>query len=105
VEALAGLQKDVLVLQKNRWENLLRTNEEFERLTVLVSQAQMEYSLVRMQLDKTSAEERLAKVRRLSLVAQTVIEGRCTRAARDRYATRSQRSRHAWRSSRPQQRS
>lgn len=95
-EALTELrkEKDALILTRGRLEDLRNTNEQFEHLTALVSEAQMEYSLARMKLDKTNAEERLAKVR-MSFLAQIVTEGRCTRAGRNSYATRSLRSRHA----------
>ena len=79
MEALAELrkEKDVLVLMMGRLEDLRYTNEQFKQLTALISEAQMDYSLVQMKLYKANAEERLAKVR-MSIVAQIVTEGRCT---------------------------
>ena len=55
IEALAELRKenDALVLMKDHLEDL--RHEQFEQLTTLVSETQMEYSLVRVKLDKTSA--------------------------------------------------
>ena len=78
IEALAELRKenDALVLVKRHLEDL--RHEPFKQLTTLVSESQMEYSLVRMNFDKTNAKGRLAKVR-MSIVAQIVTEGRCTR--------------------------
>ena len=81
-----------------RLEDIRYTTEQFKQLTALISEAQMDYSLVRMKLYKANAEERrgtprnaeerLAKVR-MSIVAQIVTEGRCTtRAGRNSYAGR-----------------
>ena len=74
VEALLVLQKenDVLVLQESTRDDLRRADKQFEQVTTLVSQAQAKYSLARMRLDQTDAEERLAKVRMLFLVAQAL---------------------------------
>ena len=75
VEAPVVLQKenDGLVLQESSREDLRRADEQFEQVTALVSQAQTKYTLARMRLDKTDAEERFAaKVRMLSLVAQAL---------------------------------
>ena len=106
-EALAELRmkNDALVLQKSCWEDVRRAKEQHEQLTALISEVQTEYSQVRMKLDKTDAEERLAKVRMLSLLAQTVTNGRCTRATRDTCVPRSLLSSHAWRNSRTTYRS
>ena len=65
-------ENDILVLQESSQEDLRRADEEFEQVTALVSQARTKYSQARMRLDQTDAEERLAKVRILSLVTQAL---------------------------------
>ena len=107
VEALVALQKDNdgLVLEESSREDFRHADEQFEQVTSLVAQAQTKYSQARMRLDQIDAEERLAKVRMLSLVAQALTYDRCTSAVRRSCATRSLHSRHAWRSSKPTQRS
>ena len=41
-----------------RLEDIRYTTEQFKQLTALISEAQMDYSLVRMKLYKANAEER-----------------------------------------------
>ena len=73
---------------KGHSEDLWQTIEQFKQLTALVSEVQIEYSLVRMRLDKANTEELFAKVR-MSIVTQIVTECRCTKARRNSHATRS----------------
>ncbi|KAF8265477.1 hypothetical protein EI94DRAFT_322631 [Lactarius quietus] len=65
LEELSALRKakDALVLQKSHWKDLRHAKEQSDKLAVLLSQAELEYSLVQKQLAEKNTEEHRAQGR------------------------------------------